>query len=326
MKVVLIFFIIACSIILNAAYGGIDITSNLFRSPDNYYDMVFRAGHSGEFMNNAFALYWSIDGSMPVLNYEMSNLFMSFMLNRNNQPGPGFSVSNGMVILSNLYFMSYTDNMSFKGDAYTDIRKQRKREIYKLSADITAEHFPFLPDARRESGEIRAKFIYNSSIGAALHLGINAGVLYYDRLKDYAYMYAIEPLISKSIGDNAGLSIRGTYSRAFSDSMPYFIDDSFINNYYYDNLEAGIGIKFIMPEKGTVSFNASAGKRKFNNVFSMTDSIAFTDRNDTFINFTLRFITAGDNSSRWEYTYEKGVSDLADFTYDSHTFSVTVGI
>lgn len=326
MKIQAVIILVLASVMLSAAYVGIDITDNLFKSPDNYYDLVFRGGFSGEQIGNALGAYWGIDGSMPVLNYEMGNLFTSIILNRYIEPNPRFSIGSGIAGLANLYFLSYAENMSLKGDLYTDLRMQNGRMIWKLSADVTGEHFPFLPDARRESGEIRAKAIYSSSIGAAFHLGFEGGILYYDRPGVYSYRFGIEPLISKSFGDNCGLSARFRYTRALADSMPYFIDDSFVNDYYYNIMEGSIGIKFILSDKGTLNLNVSAGMHDFVDIFMVTDTAAFTDRDDTFIDCTVRFSTAGENTIKWEYNYEKEISDVVDFVYDSHTLSVTVGI
>ncbi len=309
-----------------ALYGGMELTTNLFNTPDNYNDLVFKAGHADEYYNNLFGMYWNIEGSMPVINNEMANVYLYAMINRYNEIGPGASIDIGGAFSSYLYFLSYADNLSVSGNIYTDFRKQSGRFIYKLSFDALAETFPYIYSATREYGELKGRIIFNHRTGLSLHMAGETGIQYYDRENTAVYRYSINPLISKSLSDNAGISLRFEYARVFSDSIPYFIDDSFINRYYYNNLEAGAGLKIMIPEKGTLSFDISAGKREFLNTYSAVDTFDFSSRNDRHIKGRLTFLTIGKNRTKWEYIYEKGISDISNFTFDSHTLSVAVGL
>lgn len=326
MRAYVIILLFSMPLSIFALYGGLELTSNLFNTPDNYNDLIFKAGHADEYYNNLFGMYWNIEGNMPVINNEMANVYLYTMINRFNEIGSDASIDVGTALSSYLYFLSYSENLSIAGDIYSDFRKQSGRFIYKLSLDVLGETFPYIYNARREYGELKGRIIFNHRTGISLHMAAEAGAQYYDRENVKAYRYSINPLISKSINDNIGVSLRFAYARVFSDSMPYFLDDSFINSYYYNNIEAGIGLKVMIPEKGTLSFDISAGRRDFINTYSAIDTFEFSDRNDTDIRCRVTFLTIGENRTKWEYNYEKGISNISNFTFDSHTLSVTVGL
>ncbi|PIP14337.1 MAG: hypothetical protein COX48_01420 [bacterium (Candidatus Stahlbacteria) CG23_combo_of_CG06-09_8_20_14_all_34_7] len=241
------------------------------------------------------------------------------------------SLMTGVYSLGTFYvFEEYRENNIISPGLFIDYKEYANDYlIVKNSIDGIYERYLFLQDFSNTKIEGSTKWMVGLPIKISLHLN---GFLGYkiSSSDNNILKWALSPLISINLFNSIGLSVSGTYSKATDDTLDYYIDDSFLDEYFYDETNVMGKATVLFGESNKLILSASYSMRDYLTLYHTVDTETFLmgeyeSRHDDILllNVTMK-IKLDSNSPYINYTYEKRNSWNLQYSFNSN--SLTLGI
>ncbi len=238
----------------------------------------------------------------------------------------------GFYDYSDLYMIDYMDNIITSPGIFFDYRKQFNNYVLmKTGNDLFLDIYPYRKEINKIIVENNSTLLLYSQINISVHMNLLGGYMKFINLNTSGKRVGIKPLISYGLTNNIGISLSGHYIFNFTDSLPYYIDDSFINDYYYNSsgIKGGLTISKLLGKE--LKINASFDYRQYKETFLIesiylnSDSTDFNnaDRQDKITSISIKqSFDISDNILNLEYYYRQLISTNPYCNYSEHSFQI----
>lgn len=308
-------------------------TDNIFMSSDMESDAGLEWNISLSNINGIAELY--VDGGiyLPFINYELVSLPYNAGVISRWYNSPDIILSSNMYIAGQWQTGYYYEN-TFEMPGLYNYIEYNPNYMVSISAynDAYAEIFNSINTLNRitDIQHISLQFFFPRRI--AVHINARGGWMYMYNEHISKDKYTINPLISAGLTDNIGLFFSIAVSHLSDGALPYYYDDSFINDFFYNeqSLSCGITIMNIIAER--VRLKLLYSEMDYVELVSdssspdntpVIDTFDNTDREDRLyrINASVTHII---NTKPYtvSYEYEKRISTNDYYSYSTHYISL----
>ncbi len=331
MKKYIILLIILLLNILTANEISFWSISNMFASNDKQPDLGVNLILQKQWENISPDIF--IDGAinLPFINnnavrFSADFLFQYYAFLNNAQ------IFYGLYDYSDFYMIDYMDNIVTSPGIFIDYRKQFNDYILiKTGNDLFLDIYPYREEINKIMIENNIALLLYSYINVSFHINLLGGYMQFINLNTLGKKIGIKPLISYGLTNQIGISLSGHYIFNFSDSLPYYIDDSFINDYYYDSrgIKGGLTLSKLLGKE--LKINASFDYRQYKETFLIesiylnSDSTDFnnSNRQDKIISISVKqSFDISENILNFKYYYKQLVSSNPYCSYSEHSFQI----
>ena len=200
----------------------------------------------------------------------------------------------------------------------------------KNSLDARSENYLFLSDFSSTKVEGSTKWMVGLPIKMSLHLG---GFIGYklNPNENPVMKWSVSPLLGINLFDFLGLSLSGKYSKSSDETLSYYLDDTFIDEYFYDETEIKGKATLLFGKQNKLVFSASYSMRDFSPLLHTSDADSsfmtgsYEDRaDDIFVVDAVLKMNLESISPYLNYVYENRKSSNAQYSFSSN--SITLGI
>lgn len=310
-------------------FGTDNIYMSSEREPDGGIEWNFTVSKE----SGIIELYMDGGIYLPFIHYEL----MSFPYNAgivaqwvNNYQS---------MISSNIYFAGQWHSASYYENTYEmpglyNYIEYNPHYMISISAhnDLYATIYNSINtlNSITDRQNISVQFFFPRRI--ALHINAEAGYMNMYNEGIASGLIEINPRISAGLTDNIGLFCSGSASSVSNSDMPYYYDDSFINEFFYKKMTLSGGITIIDIIADRIMMEYEYCKMDFVNIdtdvgmipsFVNIDVFDNTDRKDIRHNISLMLSFSANNKPyRVSYLYENNVSTNEYYTYNAHYVSI----
>lgn len=332
-KAMILFLLFAVFTCISSAELSLWATSNLFKSSEYYPDagLAFSADKiviPADYLKLSGAL--GID--IPFINYTMMNIPLSASLQLKHINNPRLNLNTVVYDYNYLYVSDYAENTAIFPGIYTEavINAYDFLTISSLS-DLFFNLYPL-------AGSMNSSII-SEDISLmifmpyfSIHNNINGGIKrYFTGQRAWKWSYNLH--LSSSITRQSGIYAGFRTGFLFSDSQPYYSDDSFIDRYFYDGYEGycGLTLQGILGIRTSIrAYYEYRDYAEFNEMENTPDFIDIpvnfdnSAREDRIVGFEAKqSVNINKRYMEFIYIYENSVSTNTFYTYHSHSFTVS---
>ena len=332
MKRVLILTVFAfMSILIYASRLDVSLTDNIYNSASKEYDLQLNADFNGRWNTDKFDLFLNFGLFTPFIN----NYMMSLPSDVSFQFVPIDNVSRtlmlGVYSFETFYpFEEYRENNIFAPGVFFDDKEYvNDYLIVRNSLDGRTERYLFLDDFSNSKIEAATKWMVGMPIGMSVHLN---GFFGYKLNNDNSNVkkWSFSPLVSLNLFENIGLSLSVLYSQSIGETLDYYIDDTFTDEYFYSEGLLKGKATILTGKESRIIFSCMYSVRDYLPLLYTADTDSFSagsveSREDSILTVEITVKIKKEGISPYlSYIYERRVSTNAQYSYNSN--SLTVGI
>ncbi|MFO8061841.1 MAG: hypothetical protein R6U31_02825 [bacterium] len=332
-RIIILSFVFAVFTGISSAELSLWATDNLFKSSEYNQDIGLAVSADKTVIPADFLkLSGSLGIDIPFVNYTMINIPLSASMRFRHVNNPQFKFHTTVYDYNYLYISDYAENTALFPGIYTEA----VINVYDFLtvSSLTDIFFNLHPIAEGINSSVISEDISLMIFMPYLsvHNNINGGMKrYFTGQKAWKWSYNLH--ISSSITRQSGIFGGFRTGFLFSDSQPYYSDDSFIDRYFYDGYEGYCGLTLQGIVGIRTSIRAFYEYRDYAVFDEMEDTPDFTDipvdfdnseREDRIMGFEARqSVNINKKYMEFIYTYENSISTNPFYTYHSHSFTVS---
>lgn len=323
--------VVFMSFLIHASMLDVSLTDNVYNSASKEYDLQLNADYNGRLNTDKFDIFLNFGLFTPFINNYMMSLpsDISFQFVPIDNLNRTFML--GAYSFETFYpFEEYRENNILAPGLFFDHKEYvNDYLIVRNSLDGRMERYLFLNDFSNSKIEASTKWMVGLPIGMSVHLN---GFFGYKLNSDNSNVkkWSISPLVSLNLFDNIGLSLSGLYSQSIGETLDYYIDDTFIDEYFYSEGQLKGKATILTGKDSRIVFSCIYSVRDYLPLLYTADTDGFTagaveSREDSILTVEITVKVKKEGLSPYlSYIYERRVSTNAQYSYNSN--SLTLGI
>ncbi|MGE3063378.1 MAG: hypothetical protein AB7T10_07055 [bacterium] len=327
------FLIFAAMFFLSAESSNLNLslTDNIYRTSSKEYDIELDAEFQGKVNRERFDLFYNLGLFTPIMNNYMMNLPSDVTFQFVPVDNADRTLMTGVYSFETFYlFQEYLENNMIAPGIFIDHKEYPNDYLMiKNSIDGRTEKFIFLNEFSNSKIEASTKWMVGLPIKMSIHLtGFGGYKLNSDNSS--VMRWGVTPLLSLNLFNSLGLSASFLYSAVAGETLDYYLDDSFLDEYYYSEKDIRGKATILFGEKAKGIVSGSYSVRDYLPLYHTADAdstVLGTTENRTDSIFELEVILKLKNDDfepyfRYVFTGRNSTNALYSYNSNSLTFGI----
>lgn len=315
---------------LSAQSSNLDfsLTDNIYNTATKEYDIEFNGEYSAKVNREKFDAFFNIGFYTPLINNYMLNLPSDFTLQFVPADNDRRTVMTGVYSFQRFFvFQEFRENNMIAPGLFIDHKEYANDFLtVKNSLEGRGERFILLDKLSSFKAEGSTKWMVGLPAGISLHMFLSAGCkINQDDSKNIRW--SVSPLAAVNLFNSIGLSASYAYSKTNGDTLEYYIDDSFIDEYYFSESKVLLKATILLKENVKTVIESSYSMLDYLPLYHSSDADSsmmgtVEARNDGILALRADLkLKKGNQNIYFRFQHTKRTSTNALYSYSGNSFT-----
>ena len=304
------------------------LTDNIYNTATKEYDIEFNGEYSAKVNREKFDAFLNIGLYTPLINNYMLSLPSDFTLQFVPADNDRRTIMTGVYSFERFFvFQEFRENNMIAPGLFIDHKEYANEFLtVKNSLEGRGERFIILDRLSSFKTEGSTKWMVGLPVGVSLHMFLSAGCkINQDNSKNIRWSFS--PLAAVNLFSSIGLSASYAYSKTYGDTLEYYIDDSFVDEYYFSESKVILKATVLLGENARTVIESSYSMLDYLPLYHtseadslLTGTVETRDDGILAIKADLK-LKNGDRNYYFRFQHTKRNSTNALYSYSGNSFT-----